>query len=134
MWWWVPVLDLVVLCLCTDCGESWCHHSRKREDRFVLFSFLSYCLLLIVLMLEARPEQVMNRIRVLALDTSSLLMVASVFWVEEGECGRWQSNHVSVCICLCLCMLSFGVSFREALHYRFTAVGTMGRYRLVCSQ
>ena len=22
--------------------------------------------------------------------------------VEEGECGRCQSNHVSVCICLCL--------------------------------
>ena len=42
MWRWVAVLELVVLCLYTDCGESWCHHWRKREDHFVLFSFVLF--------------------------------------------------------------------------------------------
>ena len=102
--------------------------------------FVSCCLLLLmVLTSEARPERVMNTIPILALGTSRLLMVASVFmsvWKKEsvGDVNRIMCLSVSVCVCLCECVLSFGVSFPKALHYRSTTVGTMGRYRLVYSQ
>ena len=113
--------------------------SFEKEGGLVLFCFVSYCLLLMVLMLEARPERVMNTIPILALGTSRLLMVASVFmsvWKKEsvGDVNRIMCLSVFVCVCLCECVLSFGVLFREVLHYQSASVVTIGGYRLVCSQ